>query len=320
VIQVAPGAEFEATTDEFPAGLEGTLGIRLVDAAGGTVIARDTDDVAQVLAVGAGALYSATLSAPDERGQYWLVWDDDADELRREELLVSFSAATPGDPDGRDLCTLADVLRYVPGYESDPETDLTLQELITSVSVDAYEEIGREFVSRDEPGTTRVFPIEHYDVEERELSIGDATSIATVEIRDARGNVLQTVPDASYVLLPRSRDAWQPITELEFPIDVDDPAQLALTRLTAGIYYDPGTWLTGRRAPERLLHVTADWGFPQIPRNVRESVAKLVIVRYVTDVTAGGTAFTDALDNINIAGLFRSANESLLAYRWVEVG
>lgn len=221
-------------------------------------------------------------------------------------------------PIDRDLCTLDDVRRYIPGYEPDDETEETLQALIESISVDTYEEIGREFVARGEDGETRLFEIDDYDVEEREVQIGDAAEVTVVEIHDARGTVLQAVPDESWVALPRSRDSWGPITSLAFPIDVAVPAELSLTLLTEGMFYEPG--FRGRRRSERLLAVTATWGFPAIPANVRQSIAKLVIVRYLTDVGASGTALTDALDNINIGGLFRSATESLQGYKLVDVG
>lgn len=318
MLRAAPGADFEALTGGFATGLTGTVGVRLRDGQGGDAIAHTTAGISEDIA--ASGIYRVTLTAPETAGQYWLIWDNGSGGFSEpEQLLVTSSLTDLATPSGRDLCELGDALRYIPGYTPAPDTDATFQALITSISLDTFDQIGREFVARGTPGETRLFEIDGYDVEEREVLIGDATSIDTVEIHDQRGNTLQTVPDASYVLLPRSRDAWQPVTSLSFPVDVDEPAILALSRLSAGIYYDPGTWRS-RRSPERLLAVTASWGFPQIPSNVREAVAKLVIVRYLTDVADTGTAITDAMDNINIAGLYRSATESLQAYRAIVVG
>jgi phage gp36-like protein len=67
-----PGASFEATLDNAPAGLVGTLGIRVThDSA--TVTARTTAGIVEYPA-GSG-VYTATLTAPSTEGDYRIVWD-----------------------------------------------------------------------------------------------------------------------------------------------------------------------------------------------------------------------------------------------------
>lgn len=208
-------------------------------------------------------------------------------------------------PIDRDLCTLDDVQSYLPGYEPNEDTQATLQDLITSLSVDAYQEIGREFTPRAENPDARVFELGPYECEQRELEIGDLAAIDDdfeIAISDPDGTAVQTLQEGAYVALPRSRDSWEPITSLSLPRVALSPAEPAL--LAAG----------------RFVTVTGSWGFPAIPANVRRAVAKLTIVRYLTDVANQGTELTDALDNINIAGLYRSATESLERFRIPTVG
>lgn len=212
-------------------------------------------------------------------------------------------------PTDRDLCTLDDVRRYLPGYDPDDDTEETLQSLITSLSVDTYVEIDREFTPRHGSAPeTRIFELDAWCVEQREIEIGDLSTVdgsTVVQIYAEDGTLQQTLDAAAYVALPRNREPWEPVTSLKFPRFVSSSggaASLGIPRAFSG-----GSFLE--------LHITAVWGFPTIPDNVRQAVAKLVIVRYLTDVGDQGTGLTDALANISIAGLFRSANQSLRDYR-----
>jgi hypothetical protein len=75
VIYAAPGASFEATLTGAPTGLAGTLGVRILDNAGGTTTARATAGIAEFPA-GSG-FYTVTLTAPTTAGQYSVFWDTD---------------------------------------------------------------------------------------------------------------------------------------------------------------------------------------------------------------------------------------------------
>jgi hypothetical protein len=303
-MRVAPGAEFETMVGGFATGLTGTIGVRVRDGAGGNAIARTTSTIVEDIA-GSG-IYRRALTAPEIAGEYWIIWDNGSGLFSDPELLIVSSSLTePAVPAGRDLCALADVLRYVPGYVSADDTDATLQELITSLSIDAYQDTGREFTPRAPNPDTRVFEVDWYTLEERELEIGDLAQIDDdfeLTLSDPDGTVLQTLQEGAYVALPRSRDAWEPITTLKLPRVAVAPAEPALLAI------------------RRLITITGTYGFPAIPENVRQAIAKLVIVRYLTDVADHGTAFTDELDNINIAGLFRSATESLDRWRLPMIG
>jgi hypothetical protein len=289
MIRATPGASFEATTDAFAAGLAGTLGVRIRDGAGGQFLARTTAGISADVTVGATSVYRRTFTAPTTLGQWWIVWDDGT-TLKREELVVTSSALSPATPSGSDLCTLADVVRYAPGYISDPDTDDTLQALITQQSVDILEATGREYVAIDPELNPRRFDVDDWTLRKRKLAIGDATSIDTITLY--RGNsVAGTIETPDVIFEPRVRKAWEPITHLRFPQTSPSPVLLVC---------------------EDILELDGAWGFPDVPASIRGACEKLVIVRYLTDIAAVGTAFADAVTaggDINIGGLFRSARE-----------
>jgi hypothetical protein len=73
MIYVVPGDNFEATLSGAPTGLTGTLGVRILDNAGGTTLARQTSGISEFPA-GSG-FYAVTLAAPTDTGQYTVMWD-----------------------------------------------------------------------------------------------------------------------------------------------------------------------------------------------------------------------------------------------------
>lgn len=298
MIVAAPGAPFEATTYSFASGLEGTLGVRIRDGAGGEFLARTTDDVVEDVTVAAAALYRRTFeAAPDEAGQYWLVWDDET-TVYSEELRVSSSIPAAGLPGGRDLCELADVLRYVPGYASEPDTDEALQVLITAESGSIHQETGREFVAI--PGLDpRLFALDEYTLRTGLIWISDCTAIGDVEIQAEDGSTVQVLDPGDYRTLPLVRQEWEPIRTI-----LVHSNSLSLLHL------------------RRFVQVTGTWGYPSIPANIRQACAKRVILRYLSDVAAQGTAFSQAVDEsgINLGALFRSAMEAVGRHADVAVG
>lgn len=69
-----PGQPFFADLSNAPVGLVGSLGVQIIDKDGGAVVlARTTAGISEVPA-GAG-IYVAALVAPEDRGDYLLVWD-----------------------------------------------------------------------------------------------------------------------------------------------------------------------------------------------------------------------------------------------------
>lgn len=105
-IYVPPSTSFEATGAGFPSGITGTLGVRIVDNAGATVIARTTAGIIEHPA-GSG-LYAKTFTSPTVPGQYTVVWDTGGTDVSwaAEELVVQIPVTTPsvytGDTTARD--------------------------------------------------------------------------------------------------------------------------------------------------------------------------------------------------------------------------
>lgn len=198
--------------------------------------------------------------------------------------------------DPRALCDLDDVKRLVPGYQFDDELVDALIELINGLSDDIHAQADREVVSLDATAdpSARLFDLTQTHVRRRKVRIGDCASVTLVRVVDADGTLQEALTSGNYVLLPRVRGAADPIRQIWFPTTgVSSP----VTSVQCG----------------RALEVTGNWGFPEIPARLRRAVAKLVIVRYVSDVTDGGpdTEFSNALGDINIAGLYRSATETI---------
>jgi hypothetical protein len=87
----APSESFEATA-QFDTGLTGTLGVRITDNEGATVLARTTAGIVEYPA-GSG-IYQVTLTAPSTRGQYSLVWDDGTNYALDELVITSSITGT----------------------------------------------------------------------------------------------------------------------------------------------------------------------------------------------------------------------------------
>lgn len=83
---VTPSTSFEAVA-EFDTGLAGTVGVRVTDNQGATVITRQTSGISEYPA-GSG-VYAVTLASPGTAGQYSIVWDDGDDNFAVDELVVT---------------------------------------------------------------------------------------------------------------------------------------------------------------------------------------------------------------------------------------
>lgn len=178
-------------------------------------------------------------------------------------------------PDPRSLCTLADVIQRVPGYDlgDDQDTDEALAALIIAESRDFMEVTGREITSMgdDDP---RIADLTASICQRRQMPIWDATTVTQIELFDFDGITSLGVIDPSlYILEPRVKEDWKPYNRLRFP-------------------YRPMSTLL--LAPGRTIALTGTWGFPMIPATVTRAVATFVINRYLNDTAATGTAFADA--------------------------
>lgn len=83
-----PGAPVNASIENMPTGLVGVLGVRIVAFDGDEVIGRQVAGVVEVPA-GSG-IYATTLNAPDEAGDYLIVWDTGGatPDFERQQLHV----------------------------------------------------------------------------------------------------------------------------------------------------------------------------------------------------------------------------------------
>lgn len=301
-VTARPGAAFEHPFGWGVTGLAGTLGVRILDNDGATTTARTTAWITELVA-GSGE-YVVNGTAPSDAGEYTAFVDDGATtpgHVYTFSILVTTSSPGPVTPNDRDLCALADVKRYAPGYDSltDPNADALddiLLSLIAAESQDWHDETGREFVAIASGSSTRTFDLGRIACRRRRLWIGDATTVTAVVVVDQGGDTIDTVASTDYVTMPRVREAHEPITSLWFPSASDDPAEL-------GAHY--------------TVQVTATWGFPSVPANVREAVAGMVIVRYVQAVASGdlpATAFSDAVTGVSVGGLLAAARRTM--NRW----
>jgi hypothetical protein len=195
----------------------------------------------------------------------------------------------------RTLCEIEDVTAYAPGYRDDPNTTSVIEQLVLAESRAIHQETGREFKAIVPANDPRQFDIWDWNANCRIVNIGDASTITTVTVKDAAGTVLQTVATTDRVSLPRVREEWEPITALYFPFDSASPAS-----------FIGGT---------RVLEVTGTWGFPVVPADLREACARLVLFRYVTDVTAAGSSFAEALAEVNVGALFANARSVVERYQ-----
>lgn len=242
---------------------------------------------------GAGA-YHLDLTA-DQAGTWAWEWEGTgaAADIETGSFYVKPSISI--DPAEGDLCSLNDVLRYVPGFEADdPENGTTvaaLATLITSQSVDILEQTGREFraITDLDP---RSFDIDEGHLKSRRLAIGDLSEITGVA-QYRSGSLAATLVSPNIILEPRNRQPWQPITHLRFPAYSSSPVFLAV---------------------EDIIVVTGTWGFPRLPNDIRQACAKLVILRYLTDIVTTNTRFRDAALGMNIGALYKSASQVVYRY------
>lgn len=116
------GQTFEATTQGAPTGLEGTIGVRILDTPANTeVLARTTAGISE--AVDGSGIYSVSLTTPDDVGAYSVIWDTGGGSpaFASEELIVN----TTGAPavSGAGFATADDVAARLGRELADNEQD-----------------------------------------------------------------------------------------------------------------------------------------------------------------------------------------------------
>lgn len=296
---VAPGADY---TSRFSAGLShtglaGTIRFRLIDSDStpdDPVYGPSADDIVED-PTGSGD-YMITIEAPVTTGKYYPAWDLGSGQLYYDDdLVVGYTAQGATEPSGRDLCTLDDVISYIPAYDPNDTTDGKLQQLITAESDLIAVDTSRELI-RQVSSVPRIFDIDYAAAVTGRVRIGDLTILhdaTVVTVHDAVGTLAATAdPDDLIGWYGPDRQAteiWEPVTTLEFRAARGAPL------LRQGFE----------------IRVTGTWGFPNIPTFIREGCAAAVVLRYLSDVAETGTDFAEAADTVNFGGLARRRDEAI---------
>lgn len=94
MIEVTPGASFEAVLESGASGLVGDIGLLIIDNVGGISVAFSTADIIET--PGASGVYAAVRTAPVVGGQFTIVWQlDSTGQTYGAEDLVVTGAAIP---------------------------------------------------------------------------------------------------------------------------------------------------------------------------------------------------------------------------------
>lgn len=173
----------------------------------------------------------------------------------------------------RQLVTLEEVKRHM-AEQSDRHDD-EIEDLIEEASEKFIRKCGRELLPENPAEHNRVFDVSRDVVHYRELELGDLSAQPVqVKLYDVDGvTLLQTIPAAAFVCLPRRRESWQPISHLRFLANVVDAA--ALSR-------------------GQSLEVRGVWGFPAVPADIKREVRKTVQAWLARDVKQTSQTYQDA--------------------------
>lgn len=206
-----------------------------------------------------------------------------------------------------DLCTFDDVATYMPaGQNLDRDV---VERLIGAASVAIMRVAEREFATADatvDEGISGGPDEVERDVVERvfivgphrysgEVPVGDmADTPVRVDFLDGDGNAVVEDVDLSTVeVLPRNRRPYDPITALRFP--------------------------SGSLGSVDRVRVSAEWGYPEVPEDIRQACISQVREWYVRDVQRFTPEFADEGFTAPGRELGLAARDAARAYRYLMV-
>lgn len=192
-----------------------------------------------------------------------------------------------------DLCTVQDVRDFLQKPTVDVNQDPMIAALITAVSKTIANYTDREFA----PTSTAVLRTFETEI----TNYPSFLSLAPYDMQAAGTTpVVQIDTDqASPVTLSTDEYRFFPVTK---PDGVYTSVRL-----------QPLTWPHGRISyPERQIKITADWGFPAIPDDVKQAAVMTTAIWLRRDVSAFSTTFNLAEDHIERPEALPSAVRALL--------
>ena len=267
MIYATPGSTIEAVT-QFATGLAGTAGIRVRDNAGNDAVAHTTSGIVEDIA-GSG-IYRKTLTAPTASGQYTIVWDNGSGVYTIEELVVSYSTASPV----VEAHAYVGVAAFKESLSLTGQTfaDNDIANAINAASRAIDEMTGRRFWLDDDNTSVRYYTPEDW----RLLLIDDVVEIVSVAIdRSGAGSFSESwTANTHYVLEPFNSAAD------------GRPYELIRVRKSAGVYLPSGL--------ERSVRVTGQFGWSDVPADIYTATSILAhkLVRRTREAPFGVVAFT----------------------------
>jgi len=256
-----------------------------------TIKAPDGTETTPANSTSSVGVYTATVPV-DQAGTWAYRWVGSGAAVGVDEgtFYVRFSLLDGGRNRPGYLCSVEDVADYMPAGQN---LDFAIVDrLIASASSAIMRIAEREFSSHDSAAIERIFPVHPYRAS-REIPVGDmADDPEQVDLLDADGNVIAE-DIAGVESLPRNRKPYEPITALRFT--------------------------SGALGSADRIRVNAEWGFPQIPEDIRHACIAQVREWYVRDVQRFTPEFADEGFTAATRELGLMARDAARAYRYLMV-
>lgn len=254
-MNVAPSSTYEAVVDWGSTGA--TIGMRVLDNAGATAVARVTGFTE--LPAGSGIYYRGNNTAPATTGQYTLVYDDDGGtaaigHVAIEDLLVTYTL-TSATAAANEYVTVSEVKNTLSITSSTYDTDLAICVNTASREIDAF--CGRRFWSDSGSTVVRYYTPTDW----RRLQIDDLQTLTTLAVdQDGDGTYEETwTNNTDFVLEPMNAPTETPARPWESLV-----VRANSTRtLPAGV--------------ERSVKLTGKFGWAAVPDEIQTAASILAV-------------------------------------------